>query len=84
MAIPFVAILVLDAGAIEVAILRSVDLAAALVVGLVAGAWVDRLLRRPVLIWSDLGRGLLLLTIPADPRRAPVVPAPARDEPIGG
>ena len=60
MALPFVAILVLDAGAVEVAFLRSVDLAAALIFGLFAGAWVDRLRRRPVLIWSDLLRGALL------------------------
>jgi MFS family permease len=64
MALPFVAILVLDAGAIEVAFLRSIDLAAALVFGLAAGAWVDRLRRRPVLIWSDLGRAALLLSVP--------------------
>ena len=64
LALPFVAILVLDAGAIEVAFLRSIDLAAALVFGLAAGAWVDRLRRRPVLIWSDLGRALLLVSVP--------------------
>jgi MFS family permease len=64
MAIPFVAILVLQAGPLEVAALRGVDLAAALVVGLVAGAWVDRWRRRPVLIWSDLGRAALLASIP--------------------
>ncbi len=39
-------------------------LAVALVVGLVAGAWVDRLRRRPVLIWADLGRAALLSLIP--------------------
>jgi MFS family permease len=64
MALPFVAILVLDAGAVEVAFVRSVDLAAALVFGLFAGAWVDRLRRRPVLIWSDIIRAVLLATIP--------------------
>jgi MFS family permease len=64
MALPFVAILVLSAGPIEVAVLRSLDLVAALLVGLVAGAWVDRLRRRPVLIWADFGRALLLLSIP--------------------
>jgi MFS family permease len=64
MALPFVAILVLSAGPIEVAVLRSLDLVAALLVGLVAGAWVDRLRRRPVLIWADLGRALLLLSLP--------------------
>ena len=55
-ALPLVAILVLGSGAVEMAILRSLDLVAALVFGLVAGAWVDRLRRRPVLIWADLGR----------------------------
>jgi MFS family permease len=63
-ALPLVAILTLNAGPIEVAILRSMDVAAALVVGLVAGAWVDRLRRRPVLIWADLGRAVLLGSIP--------------------
>jgi MFS family permease len=64
MALPFVAILVLSAGPIQVAVLRSLDLVAVLLVGLVAGAWVDRLRRRPVLIWADVGRALLLLSIP--------------------
>ncbi len=63
-ALPLVAILTLDAGPIEVAVLRGMDLAVALIVGLVAGAWVDRLRRRPVLIWADLGRAALLLVIP--------------------
>ena len=64
LALPFVAILVLGSGAIEVALLRGVELVAALVFGLVAGAWVDRLRRRPVLIWADLGRAVLLASIP--------------------
>lgn len=63
-ALPLIAILTLGAGPIEVAILRSVDLGAALLVGLAAGAWVDRLRRRPVLIWADLGRAALLFTLP--------------------
>jgi predicted MFS family arabinose efflux permease len=63
-ALPFAAILVLGAGAGEIAILRGAELAAGLVVGLFAGAWVDRLRRRPILIWADLGRALLLGSIP--------------------
>ncbi|MEO6207104.1 MAG: MFS transporter [Candidatus Limnocylindrales bacterium] len=63
-ALPLLAILTLGAGPIEVAILRGMDLGATLAVGLVAGAWVDRLRRRPVLIWSDLGRAALLGSIP--------------------
>jgi len=65
MALPLAAILVLGSGALEVAVLRSLELGATLLVGLVAGAWVDRLRRRPVLIWADLGRAALLASIPA-------------------
>lgn len=64
LAIPFVAILVLGAGPLEVATIRGAELVGALVFGLVAGAWVDRLRRRPVLIWSALGRGAMLLSVP--------------------
>jgi len=45
-------------------VLRSLELIAALLVGFVAGAWVDRLRRRPVLIWADIGRAVLLASIP--------------------
>lgn len=63
-ALPFAAILVLGAGAGEVAIIRGAEIVAGLTIGLVAGAWVDRLRRRPVMIWADLGRALLLGSIP--------------------
>jgi MFS family permease len=63
-ALPLLAILSLGAGPIELAVLRSMDLVATFLVGLVAGAWVDRLRRRPVLIWADLGRAVLLGSIP--------------------
>jgi MFS family permease len=63
-ALPFAAILVLGAGAGEVAILRSAELVAGLTLGLVAGAWVDRLRRRPIMVWADLGRAALLGSIP--------------------
>jgi MFS family permease len=63
-ALPFAAILVLDAGPLEISALRSAELIAGLIVGLLAGAWVDRLLRRPILIWADIGRAVLLGSIP--------------------
>jgi MFS family permease len=63
-ALPFAAILVLNAGPIEIAALRSSEQIAALIVGLAAGAWVDRLRRRPIMIWADVGRALLLVSIP--------------------
>lgn len=63
-ALPFAAILVLGAGPLEISALRSAELVAALIVGLVAGAWVDRLRRRQIMIWADIGRAILLATIP--------------------
>lgn len=63
-ALPFAAIIVLNAGPLEISAIRSAELIAGLIVGLFAGAWVDRLLRRPILIWADLGRAVLLGTIP--------------------
>jgi MFS family permease len=63
-AFPFVAIEVLGAGAFEIAVLRTLDLGATLIFGFVAGVWVDRLRRRPVLIWADLGRAVLLGSVP--------------------
>ncbi|HET6380760.1 MAG TPA: hypothetical protein VFH63_06955, partial [candidate division Zixibacteria bacterium] len=43
LALPVLAILLLSAGPIEVAVLRALDLVAALAFGLVARPWVDRL-----------------------------------------
>jgi len=64
LALPFAAILLLGAGAAEMAGIRAAEAAAALAVGLVAGAWVDRLRRRPVLVAADVGRAVLLGSIP--------------------
>ena len=63
-AVPLVALLVLGAGPWELAVLVIVSSAGVLLVGLIAGAWVDRLRRRPLLIWDDLIRAALLLSIP--------------------
>ncbi len=64
-ALPFAAILVLGAGPIELGMLRIAELLPAFAIGLVAGAWVDRLRRRPIMIAADLGRAALLATVPA-------------------
>jgi MFS family permease len=63
-AVPLVALLVLGAGPWELAVLVIVTSAGILLVGLFAGAWVDRLLRRPLLIGDDFIRAGLLLSIP--------------------
>jgi len=64
LAIPFIATVVLKSSAIEVALLGVVEMAPFILFALPAGAWLDRVRRRPVLIAGDLGRGLALLTIP--------------------
>jgi MFS family permease len=63
-AVPLVALLVLGAGPTEMAMLVIASSLAVLLVGLLAGAWVDRLRRRPLLIWADVIRSVLLLSIP--------------------
>jgi MFS family permease len=64
LAIPLVAILVLDASAFEVAARGTVEFLPFLLFTLPAGVWVDRLPRRPFLIAGDFGRAALLATIP--------------------
>jgi len=63
-ALPLVALLVLGAGPREMAYLVISSSLGTLLVGLVAGAWVDRLRRRPILIWTDIIRAALLFWVP--------------------
>ncbi len=63
-ALPFTAILALDASPFDLGLLAAAELVPGFAVGLVAGAWVDRLARRPILIGTDLGRAALLVTVP--------------------
>jgi MFS family permease len=63
-ALPLVAILALDATPLEVGVLAACETAAFLLVGLPAGAWVDRMRRRSVLIFGDAARAVLLGSVP--------------------
>ena len=63
-ALPLTAVLVLAATPTQMGILGALDGVAVLVIGLLAGVWVDRLRRRPLLIAADLGRAFVLGTIP--------------------
>lgn len=63
--IPLTAVLVLHASTVQMGFLSALGGAAVLVFGLVAGVWVDRLRRRPILIATDLGRAAILVTVPA-------------------
>jgi MFS family permease len=64
LALPLVAILVLDASAFEVALLGTIEFLPFLLFTLPAGVWVDRLRRRPILVLGDFGRAVLLVSIP--------------------
>jgi predicted MFS family arabinose efflux permease len=63
-ALPWTAILVLGAGAREMAWLRAADLLPGLALGLGAGVLADRIRRRPILIATDLARALVLVMVP--------------------
>lgn len=63
LALPLVAIALLRAGAFQVGLLTAATTAGSLLVGLPAGAWVDRVRKRPVLIAADLARALVLLSV---------------------
>ncbi len=63
-AMSFTAILFLQASPFQMGLLHTMELLPAVLIGLLAGAWVDRVRRRPVLIAADLGRALVLASIP--------------------
>jgi MFS family permease len=64
LAIPLVAIIVLEASAFEVSVLVTLLFLPFILFTLPAGVWVDRLPRKPILVVGDLGRAVLLATIP--------------------
>ena len=63
-ALDFTAILVLGATPLQLGVLNAMRLVPGLLAGLFAGAWVDRLHRRPLLIGADIGRALVLASLP--------------------
>jgi MFS family permease len=64
LALPLVAITVLHAGTFQVGALTAVEFSPFVLFGLPAGAIVDRLPRRPILIWCDIGRAVALASVP--------------------
>lgn len=63
-AIPLLAALTLDATPFQMGILTAAGGVPVLLIGLIAGAWVDRLRRKPIMMAMDIGRALVLLAIP--------------------
>jgi len=62
-ALGFVAVLALAASPFQMGLIGAFRVLPALMFGLVAGVWVDRLPRRPILILADFGSGALLASI---------------------
>jgi predicted MFS family arabinose efflux permease len=58
------AVLLLQATPAQMGLLGAFAGVPVLLISLLAGVWVDRLLRRRILIAADLGRALILLSIP--------------------
>lgn len=64
LAIPVLAVTLLGASEFEVGVLGAAQTAAFLLVGLPAGAWIDRMLKRKIMIAADLARAVALAVIP--------------------
>jgi MFS family permease len=64
LAIPVLAVLILHASELELGFLNASALAAFLVIGLPAGAWIDRMRKRHVMIVADLVRAGALALVP--------------------
>ncbi|MET9686925.1 MFS transporter [Streptomyces sp. NPDC006514] len=63
-ALPLMAVLTLDASAWQAGLLSAAEHAAFLLLGLPAGAWVDRMRKRRVMMAADLARAVLLTALP--------------------
>lgn len=64
LAIPVLAVLVLQATEFQVGLLGAAGVAAFLLIGLPAGAWIDRMRKRHVMICADAVRAVALLAVP--------------------
>jgi MFS family permease len=64
LALPLSAILVLDATPLEMGLLSAVEYAPFLFLTLFAGAWIDRVRRRPVMIAANVARAGLIGAVP--------------------
>jgi MFS family permease len=64
LAVALTAVLVLHAGPAQMGVLGAATFLPFLFLTLPAGAWIDRRLRRPVMVAADLGRALLIGLVP--------------------
>jgi MFS family permease len=62
--LPLIAVVYLDASALEVGLLSALVWLPWLLIGLPAGVLVDRSRKRPLLIWCDVARAVLMGSVP--------------------
>jgi MFS family permease len=64
LALPLVAVLTLDVEPFELGLLGVFQFLPFILLTIPAGVWVDRMRRKPILIGADIGRAILLASIP--------------------
>jgi MFS family permease len=64
LALPLIAATTLDVTPFEFGLLTTIEFLPFILFSLPAGVWVDRLRRRPILIAADVGRALVIASIP--------------------
>ncbi len=64
LAIPFVAVLTLEVSPFQLGLLGVFQFLPFILLTIPAGVWVDRMRRKPILIGADIGRAILLTSIP--------------------
>ncbi len=64
LALPLIAAIILDVPPFEFALLATLEFLPFILLSLPAGVWVDRLRRRPILIVTDVGRAVALISVP--------------------
>lgn len=63
-ALPVISVDILHASESQLGYLNAASTAAFLLLGLPAGAWVDRWFKRPTMIWANLARGIAIAVVP--------------------
>ncbi|WP_030155712.1 MFS transporter [Glycomyces sp. NRRL B-16210] len=62
--ISIIAVVVLEFSEAQIGILNAMDQIALVVFGLLIGAWVDRVRRKPVVVTAEVARALIMVSVP--------------------
>ncbi|MEU6246271.1 MFS transporter [Glycomyces sp. NPDC047010] len=62
--VSIIAVVVLDLSEAQIGVLNAMDQIALVMFGLLVGAWVDRMRRKPIIVVSEVLRAVVMLTVP--------------------